>query len=1030
MKIVYNIVVFLLISVTLLAQEKIAIKGTVYDFITEQPIPEASISVKNGQNINAIASNTGSFEISVPSAYAVLVVSFPGYHTKEFPLHGKSEVSIFLVDESLNVGESNVRLPYFNANETELNGAYSVIYRSPDETVRYNNIDQLLQGTVAGLRANSFSGVPGEGSNIGLRGIRSLYGTNQPLIVVDGVPLYNPVFDESIINGNFYNSLMDINVKDIESITVLKDAAAAGIYGSRAANGVLVITTKQGTHGKTFFDVSVQQGLSTRYKTIPTLSKDEYMPLLYDRYAQQGFGYDYISQLPMFDKSDMTSENYWRYENNTDWQKEVMRVAYYQDYYLNLRGGDATSKYSLFTGFSNDNGVVRGINNDQIMTRFNLDVKILRKLTAGLRLAFNRTTKNLMDQGYSERVNPLYLSLVKPSILSPYLLSGTGEKREFIAGLDYDRLSNPVAVVNNVLNKVLNTAFFGAINTRYDFNNAWYTQISVALDNRIMEENRFTPATGIMPQGRANRLAEQQFRKFNTMSFEHIGNFNKQLSADHRLMAFAGYKFEMGKYTSDYASAINSSSDDYKLLSDGTRDAVSGLDEHYNNVSIFVNGDYAFREKILFKAGLRMDGSSKFGPEADGLKLGSMPFAVLPYAGLTWRLLSESWMNIPSMDEFNLRASWGLTANQDIPLNARYSLYQHKFYYTLPGTVPYMIGNPAIKWETTNSFNIGTDLSFFKKWFGLNFDFYHSTTTDLLLPSVKDTFTGDVFSWINAGSLKNDGFELGANTLGRSGDFIWNVRANIAKNITKAYDLPAGLPIINGSNGFTSIVSNSNEVGLIYGYKYLGVFETDASTGGLKRDDGFPYRGGDPHFTDLNQDGMINDLDREVIGNPNPKFFGGITGGLSWKRFALDAVFSYSFGNEILNVLRMKLETGNKYENQAVNILNRWQKEGDKTDVANVKYASVINSVPSSKYIEDGSFIKLKSLTLSYNINEQVAFLRDMQFYFTAYNVFTWTKYLGWDPEVAVGRNVFNRGYDFGYYPQPRMFMLGVKFGL
>ena len=1030
MKIVYYLVGFLLISVSLFAQEQITIQGTIYDFITEQPIPEANISIKDVQDVNVIASNTGGFEISVPSVYTVLVISFPGYHTKEFPLHGKREVSIFLVDESLNVGETNIRLPYFKANETELNGAYSVIYRSPDQTIRYNNIDQMLQGTVAGMNVSSFSGVPGEGSNIYLRGIRSLYGTNRPLIVIDGIPMHNPLFEESIVNGNTYNSLMDINVKDIESITVFRDAAAAGIYGSRASNGVIAISTKEGTDGKTFFDVSVQQGISIRYKTMPMMNSAEYMPFLYDRYAQQGHNFEYISQLPMFNKSNMNSEEYWRYENNTDWQKEVTRVAHYHDYYLNLRGGDATSKYSLHTGYSSDNGVVRGINNDQITTRFNLDVKILRKLTAGLRLSFNRTSKNLMDQGYETRVNPLYLSLIKPSILAPYQLSSEGEKREFLSELDYDGLSNPVAVTTNVLNKILNTWWFGSINTRFDFNNSLFTQVSVSLDNRLLEENRFTPATGIAPFGNAMRVAEQQFRKYNATSFEHIVNFKKQLSVDHRLTAFGGYNFEFSGYSNDYARSINSSSDDYKSLADGQRDIVDGTDEKYHNFSMFVNGDYSFREKILLKAGLRLDGSSKFGPDADGLKIGEMPFAVLPYAGITWRVMSESWLNIPTLDEFNLRASWGLTANQDIPMNARYSLYEHSFYSYYPGVIPYMIGNSSIKWETTNSVNIGADLSFFKKWLGLSFDYFHTTTTDLLLPSVQDTFNDNVYSWMNAGTLKNNGFELGVSTLGRSGDYLWNIGVNIAKSVAQAYDLPSNIPIIDGKNGFTSIIANDSEVGLIYGYRCLGVFESDATTGGLMRDDGLPYKGGDFRFEDVNRDGTVNDLDRQVIGNPNPKFFGGITAGFNWKKFSLDALFSYSYGNEILNVMRMRLETSNSYENQTVSVLNRWQNDGDKTNMPNVKFGSSINSLPSSYYIEDGSYFKLKSLTFSYNFNEQISFLRNIQFYLTAYNLFSLTKYLGWDPEVAVGHNVFTRGYDFGYYPQPRTFMLGVKVGL
>lgn len=1033
---IYSLAGLCLICISLYAQDPVRVQGRVVDLITAAPINEASISVKGVEGVNAVASADGSFELIAPSSYSALLVSYPGYQTKEYFLFGNSDVQVELAPEGIDAGEAIVKLPYYVSNEKALNGAYAVVAPGNDKTIRYRDINQMIQGTVAGLNVNSFSGVPSEGAGITLRGIHSLYGTNAPLLVVDGIPVYNQLFHESVVRGNIYNFLSDINVKDIESVTVLKDASAAGIYGSRAANGVIIVTTKEGTSGKSFLDVSVQQGISTVFKEMPVMNSSEYLPYLSEKLNSQGLPGNIIDQIPLFSAVPKNTAEYWKYANDTNWQDEITRNAYCQDYGLNLRGGDATSRYSLSAGYNDMKGVIKGVSANRLSTRFNLDFRISPKLSAGLRIAFTRTNKDLMDQGYEERVNPLYLSLVKSPILAPYQKSAEGVDGPFFSRPDYDDLSNPLAVTSGVSNEILNTWVLGKVFAQYDFSKALNTRVTLSLDRKSMEEDRFTPANGIVPDyndSRYDRVSEEQFFKDQVMSLEHTLTFDRQLGSDHWLRAFGGYNLEFSNYISEYGRSIHATSDDFQGLGDGQKDAMGGRDEAYRNISLFANADYAFREKILLKAGVRIDGSSKFGKDAgDGLKIGGMPFAVLPYAGATWRMKSESFMkNISFMDEFNLNVSWGLTASQDIPLTARYSLFQSDYYTLRPGIVPYSIGNSSIKWESASSYNAGIDMSFFKKWLGLEINYFSSKTVDLLLPVYNELDNSDIYSWTNAGILKNNGFELSVNSLGRAGGFVWNLGFNISKYITKVSDLPYGLPVIDGEYGFGSITGNGNEVALLYGYRVLGIFGNDAEVAGLQNDRGIQYKGGDFRFEDTNSDGRINDLDMQVIGNPNPDFFGGITAGVTYRRFGLDALFTYSYGNDILNVLRMKMENGTMYENQSKAVLSRWRNDGDITGVPGTLYGDPSgNRLPSSQYIEDGSYFKLKSLTLSYNISERISFMRNLQVYLTACNLFTITKYLGWDPEVTVGNSVFTRGYDFGNCPQSRMFMLGIKVGL
>jgi TonB-linked SusC/RagA family outer membrane protein len=1037
-KYIYVFILLLLSYQPLHAQEILKVQGTVVDYLTAKPVANANISVKGMATRSAQTTADGKFIIEVPSYYSVILITYPGYQDKELPLNGKKDVSVKLAPEDLDIGEAVVRLPYYTANQKDLNGVYHVITKGYDKVLQNKDIYQLLQGTIPGLETNAYSGVPGEGVSFSLGGVRSLYTTNQPLFVVDGQQVINPVFNQSVVRGNIYNAISDINVKDIESITVLRDASATGIYGSRAANGVIVITTKQGTTGKSFLDVSAQSGISTRFKFIPVMNASQYLPYLSAKINSQGLDQATINQqFPFFANVPANTVQYWQYGNNTNWQKELTRNALTQDYYMNLRGGDKTSKYSLSAGYSNMEGVGLGISAREFSTRFNLDFKISPKFSAGTRTAFSQTNKNLMDQGYEERVNPLYLSLVKAPVLTPYIKGADGSPGSFLSPVLFDNMSNPMAVVTGVTNDVANYWILGSVYANYDFTKNLKTRLTVGLNSHGLTENRFTPSRGIIPVNynpRYDRTAERQIITQQILTVEHTLTYSKQLNAESRLLAIGGYNFETSNYKRTYGYSIHSTSDEFKNLGDGTRIAQDGANEQYHNLSAFTNLEYTFREKLFLKGGVRLDGSSKFGENAGGLKISSVPFAVLPYAGLTWKLKSECALDgLKFLDEFNVRTSWGITANQDIPVNARYSLYESKYYTFRPGVVPYSVGNPNIKWESTNNFNIGTDISILSKLINIKFDYFDTQTKDVLVPTQVDGANGASFYWSNGGSISNKGFELAINTMGNSGNWGWNVGASIAKYNNKVLSLPQGRPIIDGVNGYSSITMVGSPAGLIYGYKYLGVFSTstEASASGLMTEKGNAYQAGDYHYQDVNNDHIINAADMQVIGNPNPKYYGGITANVSYKNFGLDASFSYSKGGEILNVLKSKLENGAGYENQSVTVLGRWQAEGDISTIANTPYGDPAgNKRPSSQYIEDGSYLKMRALTVSYTVKNKISFIRSAQFYVAGYNLFTLTGYSGWDPEVAVGQGVFSRGYDFGNYPTSRTFMAGVKLGL
>lgn len=1012
------------------------IHGSIVDVLTKQPLSKVSISIRNFR-ARTIETSGDTFQINVPSPYAILIFSYPGYQTKEVALSGNTSVRVALVKEGVNVGESQVKLPYYTEYENNLNGSYHVIAKTQDKIEENPSVFQMVQGTVPGLSSTNYSGVPEEGAFLDIRGTHSLFATNNPLIVVDGFPISNTVVENPIIKGNVYNFLSDLNVKDIESITVLRDAAAVGIYGSRASNGAIVIQTSSGTSGKTLLDFTSQVSMGEKFKDIPMMDATSYSSFLSNKLYQQGYTSNEINQsYPFFTGTQSQTSEYWRYANNTNWQDEVKQTSFSQDYYLGLRGGDGTSKYLFSVGYKDQSGNIKGVDVNRINTRFNLDFKLLKKLSVGTRVYYSKTHKNLMDQGYDEANNPLYISLVKPSILAPYLKNSLGQNTPVYDNYTFDGLSNPLAITNNVENNMDVNWLVGNVYLNYEILKNLSTKVNMGLDWRNTDVNRFLPSEGRVVSSEGYiRSSEQELSKATNVWVEHTLSYEKTFNYLHHLRVYGGYNFETSKLKSDYGLTVNSPSDDFTGLGNGTKIKVDGENISIHGLALFGNVDYDFKNKVTLTIGTRIDGSSRFGKNADApLKFSNSPFAVLPYGGIAWKLSSEPWMRgLRFVDELKLRASAGITANQDIDPSIGYSTYESKYYSNGPGLIPSGMANSSIKWETNYNYDGGLDFSTFNKALRLQLDYFYTKTTDLLAPVAVDGTTGSSFYWSNGGEMENSGIEAGVSTMGKLGKLNWNVGFNIATSKNKITKLPGGKPVISDYYGYKSIAIVGKAAGLFYGYKSLGVFASDAEAeaANLTGNNGQQFKGGDFHYEDIDNNNQITDADMQVIGDPNPDFYGGIYTGFSYANFDLDAQFSFSYGNDVMNVLRSKLETAKGYENQSVAVGSMWKENGDLTSIANTPYRDPMNNRrASSNWVEDGSYFKLRALTLAYNINKRLAFVRNARVFVSCYNVFTATKYLGWDPEVRTGVSVFTRGYDFGNMPATRTLLLGIKLGL
>jgi TonB-linked SusC/RagA family outer membrane protein len=563
--------------------------------------------------------------------------------------------------------------------------------------------------------------------------------------------------------------------------------------------------------------------------------------------------------------------------------------------------------------------------------------------------------------------------------------------------------------------------------------------LSLGLDKQDVSDDRFIASDGIVPTNNdplKDRYAEKQIFTQQSLYMDHILNYNKNLGFEQNLNAFAGYVIQTNQTSTDYGFTTHSSTDYFTTLSSGTINLISTTLQKWNTLSFFGNIDYRFKDKYLVRAGVRLDGSSRFGTEAKSdLKLATVPFALLPYVGLTWRMAAEPFMDFANtvLDELNLRTSFGKTANQNVNDDIKNAVYVPMFLTTFPGLIPGGVANKKITWETTTSFNIGIDLSVLNRLIALSADYFITNSVDVLTMRPVDSYTGSKYVWANDGKIKNNGVEAGITYFGRSGSLNWRLGANIAKYINSVVSTSYGLPIVNGVYGYNSVAAVGQAAGKFYGYKSLGVFSTasEATAANLISDRGIAYKAGDPHYQDVNGDNIIDSRDMQIIGDPNPDLFGSFTASVGYKNLDLEGLFTFSHGNQVMNVLRSKLEAANGYENQSVAALNRWQDDGDVTTIPDTQYSDPQGNIrPSSNWVEDGSYLKLRSLTLSYSLNRKVLFLRNAKIYISGYNLFTLSKYLGWDPDIRTGSNVFSSGYDFGNVPMSHTIMFGISLSL
>lgn len=1032
----------------------IEVKGKVVDAITGEALAGAQLQAFNNKRYTAMTDENGEFTINVPKFVTSLAVKLDGYNMVQTSLNGRTEG----VEVKLFTAE-------YQKEYKEKEGATKTVGTSGFEQTTALTVDQEIQNRLGGdIRSIQRSANRGQGVAMFINGINSLNSNAMPLVILDGV-VYDQLYLEGKMmhTGYFNNLLQAINMEDIESVEVLKNGTA--IYGAKAANGVIVIKTKRCHSMATRIDVNVSAGLELKPKTLDVMDAGEYRS-----YASQLLGTT-GTKLTEF-KFLNTDPNYYyynMYHNNTDWKKEVYREAWTQDYGISIQGGDDIAQYNLSVGYMDSKATLKDNDMQRFNIRFNTDIILNRWFTTQFDASYTNVTRDLRSDGLESEFNlqslasPSTLAYMKSPFLSPYDFSTEGKVTSFIADADTyldevvgnsASLANPKAILKNGEAKNKNHTDCTMINLSVA--PRWEPTSNFSLTERFsytmqsFDEQYFTPIIGMPTYWQDGNLALTENAKW-TLYTKHNAIFS-DTRADwaiplgaHRLDVFGGVRFMNDTFSSSYLVGDNTTNDKTPNTSKDTKRRY-GQDINWRSLSYYANVDYNYMEKYYLTGQLSVETSSRFGKDVDaGLKMFGVAWGLFPSIQGAWVISNEDWFRVsPAINLLKLNVGFESVGNDGIDNSATLTYLSSSSFIDNRATSIGLgnIGNTSLRWETTNRFNVGIEGNFFNNRLNLKANYFLSKTNNLVTLGTLAYVAGLEDYYTNDGSLKNQGFDLAFNAkVVNEKNFKAEIGASVGHYKNKLTSLPQGQKSFVTDEGVygASILSKiGSPVGLFYGYKTDGVYATSeaAKADGLFIRDAANqpvyFEAGDMKFVDRDNNGEINDDDRYVIGDPNPDFFGNIHLNLHMgQRWSLGVNFNYSVGNDIYNYQRSLLESGSMFINQTTALNRRWSAEGQVTDIPRATYGDPMgNSRFSDRWIEDGSYLKLKNVTLSYKLPVQNEYIQGITLWAAANNLFTFTKYLGSDPEVTSGNSVLVQGIDAGYLSSGRSFHLGVKINL
>lgn len=989
-----------------------------------EPLPGVNILVK-GTSVGTITDANGNYKLEVPSDANTLVFSSVGYITEEVTIGDRTIVNLELSPDITKLSEIVV-IGYGSVKKSDLTGSVASIKAEELKAVPIVSLDHGLQGRAAGVQVTQASGAPGSAVSVRIRGGNSVFSGNEPLYVIDGLPIYpsdNSYGAGVSVRGSLTNSaLSTINPNDIESIEILKDASATAIYGSRGANGVVIITTKKGQPGEPKVDYEGYYGWQTLANKIDMMNARQYAEFANDVSESQGVP-------PQIPDPSVLGEG-------TDWQDEVYRTAVIQSHQLSVSGGTDKFTYALSTNYLDQEGILQGSRFRRGSIRSNIDAKIHERV----RIGSNVTLAHLVnDLGQSEADGGTNGGAVANALNMPPTIPVFNDDGTFTdAGLN--NVWNPIAIIEGTQDRKKTSRILG--NVFVDVNIIEGLTFKTLFGGDIFRKSGNLFSSSITNTGRNGGSAFKSQSDVFFWTWENTLSYDKQITEKHRINVVVGATRQQEIAEGFGAGAtgfVNDILEDNSLSSGSTFGPPFSYKRKWTIASYLARVNYIFDEKYLLTLSGRRDGSSRFGENNKWGNFGSVAVA--------WRAGEEGFIReLNLFDDLKIRVSYGRTGNQEIPLFGSQPRLQTQN-YVLGGALangfgPQGLANPDLKWETTTMTNIGLDLAFVGGRLTATADYYFNETDDLLLQVPIPVTAGGGNALRNIGSMENKGLEfaLGYDLLPAEMDFQWNISGNISFNENEVTDIGDIPPFLIGMNVSEHLKSNGSwlipgePLGVWFGMQYDGVFQNQEQL-----DNGITRTAEDDlgwaRYVDQDGDGDIDADDRVIIGDPNPDFIFGLNSNMSFKNFDLTIFITGSQGNDIKNHSNTEIVSANTFRNQAEVVVDRWSSENPNTNIPQAGNNGLDGN--SSFYIEDGSYVRFRSVTLGYNFPvDVIPFFRNARVYISGQNLITLTDYTGYDPEVnnpgsqvSNASNV-NLGNDWSSFPRPKSFQIGVNIGI
>jgi TonB-linked SusC/RagA family outer membrane protein len=1061
------------------------VKGKIIDRKTKETIPGASVIIvdKDGRVVRGVSSDIdGNYSLAVSDKTHKIMVSYIGYKSTA-PIAIDKPIINFQIEPSDNMMDE-VKIVSkaksdngsgMKIDKRDQTSAISTINAKELEDMQAGSIDQALQGRLSGIDITSTSGDPGAPMQIRIRGTSSINGAVDPLIVVDGMTYDISIpsdFNFATSDENNYGQLLNIAPSDILDISVLKDAAATAIWGSRGANGVLVINTKRGAVGPPTITYNFKGSYSKQPTAIPMLNGNQYSSLVLEEFYNAGrqFSTTEFAKEFQYDRND--PYNYYNFSNNVNWMDEISRTGYLQDHNLSISGGGEKAKYRASLNYFDNKGTVRGTSLGRLSTRVNLDYTVSSKIRFSADIVYTHidnlnlyndgpnNKSRLRDVAYQKMPNQAVFEYDEyGNITSNFFSPAATAQGTYIQGNNASTY-NPVALAELAENHQLGERILPKFSLAYLISPAWRFNANFQVDINNTKTKTFLPqnATGRpFTDNIVNAAGDNDGDSFAmqtnmTLSFTpELKNKKHDLALFSRFDSYDSRRTGQSMFVSNTASAFLS---DPSI--DGRNNSVGSASSNYaqtRSVGLLISGQYKFLDRYILNAGVRGDGNSKFGS--------AHRYGIFPSASVRWRVSGEPFMKKLNkyVDDFSFRASYGIVGNAPRYDYTFLNTYQN-YGFSYLGTAGVYSNNlelTDLRWEKVTQSNIGISGALFKNNLSFDFDVYRKRTTDLFQEGLQvPTYNGYNGVDMNIGTMDNQGWEFSINaTAIKKKNIRLDLNFNISHNENIIRELSPLAPRenkgrITQNNVFKVFIQENNPFGSFYGFKFKGVYKDLNSTIALDENGNqivgpngdkvymrfaypsvnYVFQPGDAMYEDINHDGNIDYKDIVYIGNGNPKLTGGFGAGVTlFGNIRVGANFSYRYGNDIINGTKITTTNMNGFSNQSTAVLRRWRAEGDVTDMPRAVYSTGYNFLGSDRYVEDGSFLRLRSLTAKYDFSKNLMKrlgMKNLSANIMMENIFTFTRYTGQDPEVKISLKGDNTVVDYSTTPPIKTITLGL----